>query len=172
MGPYQILTSVNGPLAVTNLVALGSPTPGGQTYSKPPLGTVNGSATGELGMKVVLAGSTTTAGGVIPVSDANTVKSSAGNYVTIAASQTDVKLGATGAIGDYLQGILVIPTSVDAGNVVILDGATSITVFAGGSASTSNLVPFYIPLGIKSVSGAWHVTTGSNISVIAIGSFT
>jgi hypothetical protein len=26
-------------------------------------------------------------------------------------------------------------------------------------------------LGLKSVSGAWKVTTGSNVSVVAIGSF-
>jgi hypothetical protein len=45
-------------------------------------------------------------------------------------------------------------------------------VFAGGSSSVSNLVPFFIPLGMLSVSGAWKVTTGADVSVIGIGNFT
>lgn len=96
----------------------------------------------------------------------------AGEYETVAASQTAQVLGATGAIGDFLAGLLVTPASTSPGNVIILDNATSITVFAGGASSVSNLVPFFIPLGIKSVSGAWKVTTGANVSVIGVGNFT
>lgn len=95
-----------------------------------------------------------------------------GEYETVAASQTAQVLGPTGATGDYLAGILVIPATTSPGNVIILDNATSITVFTGGASSVSNLVPFMIPLGIVSVSGAWKVTTGSNVSCIGIGSFT
>lgn len=95
-----------------------------------------------------------------------------GEYETVAASQTAQVLGATGAVGDYLAGILVTPATTSPGNVIILDNATSITVFTGGAASVSNLVPFFITLGIFSVSGAWKVTTGSNVSVIGIGNFT
>ena len=97
---------------------------------------------------------------------------SAAEYETVAASQTAQVLGATGALGDYLAEILVIPATTSPGNVIILDNATSITVFTGGASSVSNLVPFSIPLGIVSVSGAWKVTTGANVSVIGIGSFT
>lgn len=97
---------------------------------------------------------------------------SAGEYETVAASQTAQVLGATGATGDYLAGVLVVPASTSPGNVIILDNATSITVFTGGASSVSNLVPFLIPLGIKSVSGAWKVTTGANVSCIGIGNFT
>lgn len=93
-------------------------------------------------------------------------------YETIAASQTGQALGATGAKGDYLAGILVIPASTSPGNVLVLDSTTSITVFAGGASSVSNLVPFFIPIGAKSLSGAWSVTTGANVSCIAIGNFT
>lgn len=96
----------------------------------------------------------------------------AGKYETVAASQSAQTLGATGAAGDYISHILVIPTTVDAGSVALLDGATSITVFAGGTASLSNLVPFMIPLGMISVSGAWKITTGAGVSVIGIGNFT
>lgn len=96
----------------------------------------------------------------------------AGEYETVAASQTAQVLGATGATGDYISGLLVVPATTSPGNVLLLDNATSITVFAGGASSVSNLVPFFIPLGMISVSGAWKVTTGANVSVIGIGNFT
>jgi hypothetical protein len=96
----------------------------------------------------------------------------AGEYETVAASATAQVLGATGAAGDYIAGILVIPATTSPGNVLLLDNATSITVFAGGASSVSNLVPFFIPLGMISVSGAWKITTGTNVSCIGIGNFT
>jgi hypothetical protein len=92
-------------------------------------------------------------------------------YETVAASATAQVLGTTGALGDYVAGLLVIPATTSPGNVLLLDNATSITVFTGGASSVSNLVPFFIPLGLKSVSGAWKVTTGANVSVIASGNF-
>lgn len=93
-------------------------------------------------------------------------------YETVAASQTAQVLGSTGATSDYISGLLVIPATTSPGAIALLDNATSITVFTGGASSVSNLIPFFIPLGIKSVSGAWKVTTGTNVSVIGIGSFT
>lgn len=96
-----------------------------------------------------------------------------GEYETVAASQTTQALGATGATGDWLQGVLIIPATTSPGAVAIKDGAGSaITVFTGGADSVSNLVPFFIPLGIKSGAGAWQVTTGANVSCIAVGNFT
>ncbi len=97
----------------------------------------------------------------------------AGEYETVAASQSVQALGATGASGDFLQGLLVVPATTSPGAVAIRDGAGSdITVFTGGATSVSNLVPFFIPLGMISVSGAWKVTTGSNVSCIGMGNFT
>ena len=95
-----------------------------------------------------------------------------GDYETVAASQTAQTLGPTGATGDYLSGVLVVPATTSPGAVSILDNATSITVFTGGASSVNNLVPFFIPLGMTSVSGAWKVTTGANVSVIGVGNFT
>ena len=92
-------------------------------------------------------------------------------YETVAASQTAQVLGGAGATGDYLSGLLVTPASTSPGVVTILDNATSINVFAGGASSLSNLVPFFIPVGAKSVSGPWKVTTGANVSVVAVGNF-
>lgn len=96
----------------------------------------------------------------------------AGEYETVAAGVTAQVLGPTGATGDYISGLLVIPATTTPGLVTLLDNATSIPVFVGGASSVSNLVPFFIPLGMISVSGAWKVTTGNNVSVIGIGNFT
>lgn len=95
----------------------------------------------------------------------------AGDYEAVAASQEAQALGAAGAVGDYLAGLLVIPATTSPGSIAILDNAISMTVFTGGANSVSNLVPFFIPLGVNSVSGAWKVTTGANVSVIACGNF-
>ena len=84
-------------------------------------------------------------------------------------SQTAQVLGPTGGIGDYISGILVVPATTSPGVIALLDGATSIAVFTGGATSVSNLVPFFIPLGMYSVSGPWKVTTGTNVSCIGIG---
>lgn len=94
------------------------------------------------------------------------------SYETVAASQTATVLGGTGATGDYISHILVIPTSTSPGVVTLLDNTTSINVFAGGASSITNLVPFVIPLGLKSVSGPLKITTGANLSVVAVGKFT
>lgn len=95
-----------------------------------------------------------------------------GEYETVAASATAQALGATGATGDWITGVLVIPATTSPGVVTLLDNAISIPIFVGGASSVSNLVPFFIPLNMKSVSGAWKITTGANVSVIGIGNFT
>lgn len=96
-----------------------------------------------------------------------------GGYQVVAASQTNAVLGSTGATGDYLADILVVPTTTSPGNVQLKDGSgTAFTVFAGGASSLSNLVPFPIYIGAKSTSGAWQVTTGAGLSVVANGAFT
>jgi hypothetical protein len=94
----------------------------------------------------------------------------AGDYETVAASQTNQALGATGAVGDYLSGVLIVPATTSPGAVIIKDGANAaITIFTGGATSVSNLVPFFVPLGIVSGNGAWQVTTGANVSAIGVG---
>jgi hypothetical protein len=95
------------------------------------------------------------------------------DYETVAASQTDQVLGATGAIGDFLAGLLIVPATTAAGVVQIKDGSGSaITVFVGGGTTALTiLTPIWLPLGMKSKSGAWKLTTGANVSVIAVGMF-
>lgn len=97
-----------------------------------------------------------------------------GEYETVAASQTNQALGATGATGDYLSHLLIIPATAAAGAVTIKDGAnTAISVFTGGATTPlPTLAPIAVALGVRSSVGAWQVTTGANVSVIAIGNFT
>lgn len=111
---------------------------------------------------------TTTAG--LPVS----ATGAASKYETVAASQSAQVLGATGAVGDYLAGLLIVPATIAAGNVSITDGdGSAISVFVTGT--LPSLTPIWLPLGIKCVNATtpgWKVTTGANVSVIGTGSFT
>lgn len=91
-------------------------------------------------------------------------------YETVAASQTAQALGPTGASGDYIKYLVIVPATTGAGSVALLDGSTSISVYATGT--LSDLKPIVIPLGIHSNTGAWKITTGANVSVIGIGQFT
>lgn len=96
-----------------------------------------------------------------------------GRYEPVAASQTDQVIGASGAAGDYLHSLLIVPATTSPGAVSIKDGSGSaITVFTGGASSLSNLVPFMVPLMAVSKDGAWSVTTGANVSCLAVGRFT
>lgn len=98
----------------------------------------------------------------------------ASKYETVAASQSDQILGATGAVGDYLAGLLIVPATTGAGSVSIKDGnGSAISVFVTGT--LADLRPIYIPLGIKCTAvttPGWKVTTGANVSAVGIGNFT
>ena len=94
-------------------------------------------------------------------------------YETVAASQTAQAIGATGAAGDYLSHVIVSPATAGCGVCTILDGTTEIAAFpGGGTTALSNLIPFVIPIGMKSTAGAWKITTGANIKCVAVGKFT
>lgn len=97
-------------------------------------------------------------------------------YKTVAASSTATLLGTTGASGDYLESILVIPATTAAGAVSITDGAGSaIPIYTGGGTTALTILnPVYIPIKAISSGGAggWKVTTGTNVSVIGVGNFT
>lgn len=92
------------------------------------------------------------------------------DYETVAAGQTAQALGTTGATGDYIAGLTCVVSTAATSQVTLLDGATSIVVLpnnVGGGIGT-----YDIPLGLVSVSGAWSVTTGAGVAVIARGNFT
>jgi hypothetical protein len=95
----------------------------------------------------------------------------------IAASSTNAVLGATGAAGDYLSHIIIQPATTSPGVVTLYDGSTggtntTVYSFPGGASSVNNLAPIIIGLPSKCVNAGWHITTGANVSVTAIGTFT
>jgi hypothetical protein len=115
----------------------------------------------------------TTNDGVTQVGDIVVTTPMESDYETVAASQTDQPMGATGGTGNYLSGLLIVPATTSPGAVSIKDGGGSaITVFTGGASSVLSLVPFFVPVLARSTGGAWKVTTGANVSVIATGNFT
>ena len=91
-------------------------------------------------------------------------------YETVAASQTNQTMGTTGAINDYLEGLICVVSTAATSTVSIKDGSdTAIQVLAnavGGGVGT-----YYIPLGLRSRTGAWQITTGAGVAVIALGDF-
>jgi hypothetical protein len=95
-------------------------------------------------------------------------------YETVAASQAAQTLGATGAVGDLLVALTIVPATTSPGAVSIKDGSggPDIVVFAGGTSSVATLHPFTVQLGLRAGSAGWRVNTGANVSVIAAGDFT
>lgn len=93
------------------------------------------------------------------------------DFKTVAASQTDQMMGPNGAAGDILSRLIIIPATTSPGAVSIEYGATNIVVYTGGTVG-ADLTPIVLELGIRSPSGGgWEITTGANVSCIAIGSF-
>jgi hypothetical protein len=141
-------------------------------------GTVNDtSATNPLPIKVDSTqlgtlGQSTKANSV-PVVPATDYVYNTGKYVAVAASQTDAVIQATtGASGDYLDHVVVIPATTAAGVVTIKDNATAVISYPGGATTALlTLTPFTIFVGAISSSGAWKITTGANVSVLAVGRF-
>jgi hypothetical protein len=107
----------------------------------------------------------------VATSLASNSKSGGDEYETVAASQTDQVMGATGAAGDYLEGVLCVVATAATSQVQIKDGAGSaITVLP--NAVGPGVGTYYVPLGLTSTSGAWKITTAAGVSVIGIGDFT
>ena len=91
------------------------------------------------------------------------------DYEAVAADVTAQVLGAGGR-GDLLSHITIIPAAASGvGSVTIIDGSTSIVVFAGGDLSSA--MPFTVALLMHAKEGPWKVTTGPNVSAIVVGNF-
>lgn len=88
-------------------------------------------------------------------------------YETVAASQTAQVLGGTGAIGDYIDKLVITVATAASGTVALLDDTTSISI----TAANTPIGVYTVHLNMRSVNGAWKVTTGAGASVIAVGRF-
>lgn len=91
-------------------------------------------------------------------------------YETVAAAQTGQAIGATGAVGDYLSHVIFYPATTGAGTSYVLDNAVEVAKITSGT--LADLRPIVIPVNGISVSGAWKVTTGANMTATAFGDFT
>ena len=92
-------------------------------------------------------------------------------YKAIAASQTDSVLGATGAAGDYLDSLIVTVNTAATAAVSIKDGSgSSITLMPNSPGGGIGV--YTIPIKLRSLAGAWKVTTGAGSTVVAVGRFT
>src|SRR5438477_10141213 len=93
------------------------------------------------------------------------------HYETVAASQTDQVMGGAGAAGDYLARLICVVATAATSTVSLKDGGGSaINVLpnaVGGGIGT-----YVIEIDVTSQAGAWKVTTGAGVSVIAVGQFT
>ena len=97
-----------------------------------------------------------------------------GKYVDVAASQTGAAIKTTsasvGAIGDYIDTIIIIPETTGAGTIALLDGATSVNIFVTGT--LADLSPIVIRMKARAVNAnGWSLTTGANVHVRVTGRF-
>lgn len=73
----------------------------------------------------------------------------------------------------FFRRLILIPGNLNPGLCAIKDGsATAITVFTGGANSVNELRPIVIELGMINRTGSWQVTTGADMTAIAVGRFT
>lgn len=95
-------------------------------------------------------------------------------YETVAASATDQILGATGGVGDYLEGLLCVVATAATSQVQIKDGnGSAITVLP--NAVGAGVGTYFVPIGLLTVNATtpgWKITTAAGVSVIGTGKFT
>lgn len=97
-----------------------------------------------------------------------------GEYETVAASQTAQVLGATGAVGDYLEGLIITVATAATAAVSITDGNGSAIPILPNSPG-GGIGVYVVPIGAVAVNATtpgWKITTGAGSSVLALGSFT
>lgn len=90
-------------------------------------------------------------------------------YEHVAASQTAQVLGGTGAIGNYLHRVICTVSTAATSAVTILDGSASHLILpdnVGGGVGV-----YDIEINAASKTGAWKITTGAGVEVLAVGIF-
>lgn len=96
------------------------------------------------------------------------------DYETVAASQTDQVLGATGAVGDVLSRLIITVGTAATAAVSIKDGnGSSIPILPNSPGGGVGV--YVVELGVKCLAATtpgWKVTTGAGSTVVAVGNFT
>lgn len=98
------------------------------------------------------------------------LRKTAWSYETVAASQSDQALGATGATGDYLESLIITVGTAATAAVSIKDGGGSSIPILPNSPG-GGIGVYVVPVKACSASGAWKVTTGAGSTVVAVGHF-
>ena len=95
-------------------------------------------------------------------------------YEHVAVSQTAQVLGTTGAVGDYLHRLICTVTTGATGNVLIVDGSGAGVLTHTVLPASASIIPgvYNIEFNTVSANGAWKVTTGAGVEVMAVGIFT
>lgn len=90
-------------------------------------------------------------------------------------ASTAAKLGSTGAVGDRLDWVLVVPTATTVGAITVTDGdGTPVEIYHGGTVG-ADLKPFPIPYAkVAAVASSPGLTLsmGAGAAGIAFGDFT
>ena len=94
-------------------------------------------------------------------------------YEHVAAGQTAAVLGTAGTKGDYIHRLICTVTTAATGNVLIVDGSgTGILTHTVLPASAGTGINVYnIEMNAVSQDGAWKITTGAGVEVMAVGIF-
>ena len=91
-------------------------------------------------------------------------------YKAIPASSNSVALAVTtGGVGDYLHQLIISNVTVATASLTLIDGANSIVLQTGAVGLTANT--FTLPINALSNNGAWKITTGAGVTVVAVGVF-
>lgn len=92
-------------------------------------------------------------------------------YEHVAASQSLQVLGGTGAAGDYVHRLVCTVSTAATALVQIKDGATGLLHTVLPNSPGGGIGNYNIELNIVSRVGAWQVTTGAGVEVVAVGVF-
>jgi hypothetical protein len=94
------------------------------------------------------------------------------SYEEVAASQSDQVMGATGAVGDLLESVIVSVGTSATGTCSIKDG----------NGSAIPLTPANTPIGVYTIvvrararnatTPGWKITTGAGATAVGVGKFT
>jgi len=90
---------------------------------------------------------------------------------TIAAGQTTVALGSAGAKGDFLARLVCTVGTAATAQVQLKDGSGNAYTILPNSPG-GGIGVYTIEIGACSQLGAWQVTTGAGVTVLAVGMFT
>ena len=96
-------------------------------------------------------------------------------YETVAANVSTAQiLGATGAVGDYLESLLCVVATATTSQVSIADGNGSDIIVLPNNVG-AGVGSYPIPIGLTCVNATtpgWKVKTGAGVTVLATGNFT